>query len=50
MFYYPRRVVAKLAEGLEVAGAADRLNSLAEDFQKRFADIDRPRDDCWRLS
>lgn len=47
MFQYPRRVVAKLAEGLEVAGAADRLNSLAEDFQKRFADIDRPRDDCW---
>lgn len=47
MFHNPRRIVAKLAEGLELSGSADRLTSLAEDFQRRFADIDGPREDCW---
>jgi FkbM family methyltransferase len=47
MFHNPRRIVAKLAEGLEISDSAERLNTMVEEFQKRFAQIDKPREDCW---
>lgn len=47
MFSNPRRIVARLAEGLEISGAVGRLDAMAEDFRQRFGDIDKPRDDVW---
>jgi FkbM family methyltransferase len=47
MFHNPRRIVAKLAEGLEISGAVDRLDAMAEDYRLKFGDIDKPRDDVW---
>jgi FkbM family methyltransferase len=47
MLHNPRKIVAKLAEGLEISGAVERLDKMAEEYRLRFGEIDKPRDDVW---
>ncbi|KAF0182049.1 MAG: FkbM family methyltransferase [Alphaproteobacteria bacterium] len=47
MFHNPRKIVAKLAEGLEISGAVDRLDTMAEEYRLRFGAIEKPREDVW---
>ena len=47
MFHNPKRIVAKLAEGLEISGAVGRLDAMAEEYRLRFGAIDKPREDVW---
>ncbi len=47
MFQNPKRIVAKLAEGLEISGAVGRLDEVTEEYRLRFAAIEKPREDVW---